>query len=82
MNKFKIICIVLINILLILWLLKVVFIDRFSDVVAIYILENLGYLFIYNVYALILNFLFPRNLNYFQGFFYVILLITPFFLLF
>jgi hypothetical protein len=79
MKKFRIYSVAAINIVAVLYLLKVVYLDKTSDVVGVFILITLLFLLFYNFYIWIIYFLlsgFKENLVYIKGV-YLILLVFP-----
>ena len=86
MNKinFKKWVIVLINLLCFSWILKVFFLDSNSDTIGLFVVFGILFLFIFNLFALIIYFLFKLNkksLIVFDILFYI-LIFFPFLILY
>ncbi len=65
MKFFRRIAIQVINVIVLLWLTKVFFLDGSTDVFGLFFILTLLFLIVYNIYAVVLYNIFFKNANHF-----------------
>jgi len=79
MHRYRKLLVILINILVILWLLKVIYFDTDSDVIGFFVLLTLVFLILYDAYAFLLAyFFFKRNKGILIEVIFILMLVVPF----
>ena len=75
--------IIIIDLIILLWLLKVLLLDKSSDVVGLFVVLTIAFLLLYNAYAYLIYKIYFRQMrnNFFIEALYVFLLILPILLL-
>ena len=78
MNNIRRYAILLINALMLIWLLKLIYIDKVNDSVGVLILIAIVFLIFYNLYSLLLYNLFGKRPNkgvFYNGIFFILLVL-------